>query len=386
MKPKPGVHAYVAISVLLATFAIGLGCASRADALSAGYGEGSGFCKEVTSSGYDLGANYDNVWACGPIPGNSVPGYGDVFEPTEYGFQCTELANRFLWDRWDIAPVYGYSLDGANFAATVHADHPSVPLVANGTAGQAYVAGDIVSFSGYGEGHVAVVTGSTENASGNGQVTIMEENASTSGAEKLTVSNWSLQKASGSYVTPYEFDALAPPPSPAPPPPPPPPPPVTVSNLLTDGGFQDGGVGWSGMAPPGGGVTNHVVYENASLAREGSHFMEANTSAPGGSIYQDTTVNLPAQSSVTASIWARGNPGNGVSGQHIQLCVWDLNSHTDACNSLTLSHQWQQVQVTTTMPSAATDLRTQVYMYGGGNLDFDGAVLVSCGVNSSKKS
>ena len=157
--------------------------------------------------------------------------------------------------------------------------------------------------------------------------------------------------------------------------PPPPPPPVTVSNLLTDGGFQDGGVSWSSIEPPGGGTTNRAVYENVTLAREGTHYMEANTSPNGGSIYQDTSVNLPAQSSATASIWARVNPAQAVPGQYIALCVWDLNSLTNSCTNLTLTHQWQQVQVTTTMPSAATDLRTQVYMFGEGNMDFDGAVL-----------
>ncbi len=156
---------------------------------------------------------------------------------------------------------------------------------------------------------------------------------------------------------------------------PPPPPPETMSNLLSDGGFQGGGVGWEAINPPGGGVTNHVVYENASLAREGTHYMEANTSTGGGSLFQDTSVNLPAESSATASIWARVNPGQGLSGQVIALCVWDLNSLTNACKNLALTHEWQEVQVTTTMPSAATDLRTQVYMYGEGNMDFDGAVL-----------
>ncbi len=157
--------------------------------------------------------------------------------------------------------------------------------------------------------------------------------------------------------------------------PPPPPPPVTVSNLLTDGGFQDGGVSWSSIEPPGGGTTNRAVYENVTLAREGTHYMEANTSPNGGSIFQDTSVNLPAQSSATASIWARVNPGQPVTGQSIALCEWDLNSLTNACDNLTLTHQWQQVQVTTTMPTATTDLRTQVYMFGEGNMDFDGAVL-----------
>ncbi len=156
---------------------------------------------------------------------------------------------------------------------------------------------------------------------------------------------------------------------------PPPPPSETVSNLLSDGGFQGGGVGWQALNPPGGGVTNHVVYENGSLAREGTHYMEANTSTNGGSIFQDTSVNLPAEASATASVWARVNPGQPLSGQTVVLCVWDLNSLTNACKNLELTHQWQQVQVTTTMPGAATDLRTQVYMNGEGNMDFDGAVL-----------
>ncbi len=170
-----------------------LGVASQADALAVGEGQGSGFCKSVTSAGYDLGANYDNVWACGPIPNGNEVGYGDEFEHSKYGFQCTELADRFLWDRWGISPVFGEGLNGENFAATVHADHTSVLLVANGTAGQPYEPGDIVSFSGDYEGHVAVVTSSTENSSGDGTVTIMEENTpsnlSSNGTETLRVPN-----------------------------------------------------------------------------------------------------------------------------------------------------------------------------------------------------
>jgi hypothetical protein len=128
------------------------------------------------------------------------------------GLQCTELANRALFDIWGLQPVFGSSLDGASFAETVHADYPSVPLVANGTSGRPYVPGDIVSFTGNSQepdGHVAVVIASTENGSGNGTATLMEENAASSGKEILTVSNWKLLPAAGAYVTPYDFDALA---------------------------------------------------------------------------------------------------------------------------------------------------------------------------------
>jgi hypothetical protein len=126
---------------------------------------------------------------------------------------------------------------------------------------------------------------------------------------------------------------------------------------------------------PSVGVTNHAVYANGSLAHDGSHYLEANTSSGGGSVYQDTSVNLGANASATASIWARLNPGTAAAGQRVELCVWDLNSLTNACDALSLTHDWQQLQATATMPSAATDIRTQVYLYGSGNMDFDGAVL-----------
>lgn len=183
-----------------------------AAAIAAGYGEGSGFCATVTSSGYDLGANFDNVWACGPIPGASgEPGYGDSFEQAPYGFQCIELADRFLWDAWGIDPVFGADLNGANYADTVHADNPSVSLVTNGTANKPYLPGDVVSFTGGpdDDGHVAVVTGSSENSTGDGTVSLTEEDASSSGQTKATVSNWSMGTPAGSDVTPYDFDALA---------------------------------------------------------------------------------------------------------------------------------------------------------------------------------
>ena len=168
----------------------------------------------------NLGANFDNVYACGPQPGSSFPSYGDSFQP-QGGFQCTELANRFLFDLFGQGPVFddsfnGENLDGDTFAATVNNAYPSDPLIANGTANQPYLAGDIVSFAdkpGHDEGgHVAVVMGSTYTAgdSGNYTITILEENSPTgpNGSESLNVSNWSLSTPSTSWVTPLNFLAL----------------------------------------------------------------------------------------------------------------------------------------------------------------------------------
>ncbi len=197
---------------------LGLWVPASAGALSRTTGKGAAFCARVISAGYPLGANLAGVWACGPLPGNSFPSYGDHFQP-DGGFQCTELANRFLWDRWHIAPIFGYTLDGTNYAETLSKDR-SVRLVANGTPGQPYVPGDIVSFRGTAgrelTGHVAVVIASTENALGNGTVTVMEENSPTKlaprGEQTMTVSHWILSATRRSYVAPKNFDALANPP------------------------------------------------------------------------------------------------------------------------------------------------------------------------------
>ena len=200
----------ILLTLTLSLFAV-IGSTRAADAsIPVGYGTGSGFCASVVSSGNNLGANFDNIYACGPIPGGSFPGYGDSFQPAG-GFQCTELANRFFYDVWGRGPIFGSSLDGANYVDTAHNSNPSVPDVANGTAGQPYLPGDIVSFTDGSFGHVAVVSASTYAAGdgGNYDVTIMEENAASSGQNTATVSQWSMGKPGGSNETPNDFLALA---------------------------------------------------------------------------------------------------------------------------------------------------------------------------------
>jgi hypothetical protein len=189
---------------------------ASAASLSSGEGSGPNWCSAY--GGTNL-TSFDNVYACG-LTKSSPSGAGATpFDPKYAGFQCAELAARFVWDEFGVAGKGGtpVAADGYNFASTVHTDDPSVPLVPNGTVGQPYLAGDIVSFNGViskgvnlePDGHVAMVTVSTENSAGNGAVTIMEQNsAAADGHETLTVSNWSLQKANGSYVTPSNFDAF----------------------------------------------------------------------------------------------------------------------------------------------------------------------------------
>lgn len=211
--------ALTALGVLL-SFVGSVGIASApasATSFSPGEGNGAQWCARY--GGTSL-ASFDNVFACST---KSVHAGATPFNPSVGGFQCTELADRFLWAHWQRQPIFSPTLDGASFASTVHSMYRSVPLVQNGTVGQPYEPGDIVSFSGKPgknepDGHVAIVVGSNENSEGDGTVTILEQNSPTGpqGEETLHVTNWTLETPASSWVTPTNFDALATAPSAAP--------------------------------------------------------------------------------------------------------------------------------------------------------------------------
>ena len=196
--------------------------ATPAMATSFTYGTGSGFCHQVDPpTGNYLGATLDNVWACGPEGGDfSVA----PFETSDFGFQCTELANRFLWDAHQLAPINdsdapGDNLVGGNFALSVHDQHTSIPLVSSGTK-TLPSAGDIISMwkgtGAYGQdgddSHVAVVTGVVATSSG-WNITVMEENAPDTdhGYNTITVSangaDWSYGPK---YFTSFDWVHFAP--------------------------------------------------------------------------------------------------------------------------------------------------------------------------------
>jgi len=145
-----------------------------ASATSFNPGEGSGAQWCARYGGINL-ASFDNVFACST---KSTSAGATPFNPSVGGFQCTELADRFLWDHWQRQPVFGATLDGASFASTVHSTYRSIPLISNGTTGQPYESGDIVSFTGKPgrnepDGHVAIVMASNENDAVDGTVTIL---------------------------------------------------------------------------------------------------------------------------------------------------------------------------------------------------------------------
>lgn len=148
-----------------------------------------------------LGASYLGVPVCGP---RHVTDHGpDVLWKAsgwgEYEWECTELAFRFL------RQVYGVSAYHANGVSVVAnyttADGGGLVKVTNGTTGKAPQPGDVMSFSSPSNaaGHVAVVTASSVDASGDGSITLMTQNDTTDGWRTLAVKAWRVA-AFGTYA------------------------------------------------------------------------------------------------------------------------------------------------------------------------------------------
>lgn len=151
-----------------------------------------------------------NIPICGPAPNDggtwqdvTLPGpYGSTgyFFNATTGFQCVELAERFLAVADGLAPVFA---NGQQVAENYHRAYPNTELYVNGSAGAIHhppVSGDVISFSNapnfdaYSDGHVAVVSSSSVNEeTGNGTVTIAQENVGT-GYQRYTLSleHWRL--------------------------------------------------------------------------------------------------------------------------------------------------------------------------------------------------
>jgi hypothetical protein len=120
-----------------------------------------------------------DVPACGPTGSVSIalPG-GDVWS----GWGCQELAQRFLYVNLGWDPTYE---TGARFVDDYAKAHGLEPVL-NGT-GRAPEVGDVISYSHSptwgGGGHVAIVSNVQVDASGNGAVQTLNENAQADGSD-----------------------------------------------------------------------------------------------------------------------------------------------------------------------------------------------------------
>jgi hypothetical protein len=170
--------------------------------------------KQLPGSGAIKPAAYTDssvvVPACGPLPGNQsgkpyVQAYpGGLNIP---GYQCVEFSERYLYYRFGV--TMSIPTNGDEVVAHYVAKYPSeFTSVANGTAGQAPMQGDVLSistsskFTSASGGHTGVVESSSVNGSGTGTVTIIEENASAapSGVQTLKITAWKVAVKGYAYV------------------------------------------------------------------------------------------------------------------------------------------------------------------------------------------
>src|SRR6266849_3584436 len=103
---------------------------AHASSYSPGEGAGAGFC---ASQGTTNIASFDNVYACANYNIND-----------SFGYQCTELSNRFEWAVYGKMPQPG--VNGRDLVGVLHSQD-GIPIDSNGP-GHLPAPGDVISMWG----------------------------------------------------------------------------------------------------------------------------------------------------------------------------------------------------------------------------------------------
>jgi hypothetical protein len=147
------------------------------------------------------GATWDGLSACGPRPEyGEGPDVSVHFPGAQWGvleWECVELSMRWMYEEWNVNP---YPANGSNvvwnyatFQSQYNPHGPALTAVANNGAGPMPVPGDVLSYGAASTaGHTSVVTATSIAANGDGTVTVLEENASATGWDTVSVSDWIL--------------------------------------------------------------------------------------------------------------------------------------------------------------------------------------------------
>jgi hypothetical protein len=139
-----------------------------------------------------LGSSWHNVLACGPRPSYTAgnPDHLVQFYSGAWGayeFECVELVMRFLYQEWGIAPFPGNGNSLKNYIPA------SMTFLPNGY--HSIVPGDAITENGSqvnSFGHTAIVTAVNLDSTGTGTITILEQNASSTGSRSLSVMDWTI--------------------------------------------------------------------------------------------------------------------------------------------------------------------------------------------------
>ncbi|WP_194891648.1 Ig-like domain-containing protein [Catenulispora pinisilvae] len=148
-------------------------------------------CDSGNSASYQLGSsNVRGIIACGPTP--AYPDYAkDVRDMSGFPiswneWECTELAGRYMYEAGYISNSYQAS--GGQIVENYRGS--KLTKVTNGQANNVSPApGDVISMATNGaDGHVALVLANNVNSSGNGSITLLQQNFSENGLGTMSVS------------------------------------------------------------------------------------------------------------------------------------------------------------------------------------------------------
>jgi hypothetical protein len=132
-----------------------------------------------------LGGSYRGLPACGPRYTYKIVDFGEGAK--QYEWQCPELTKRYLYLAYGTPPYLGHGKDVVN-----NYPEDNLDKVENGTPYKAPEPGDVISYGGPNTayGHTSLVTESTVDSEGTGEITIIEQNATADGIRTHTVDNW----------------------------------------------------------------------------------------------------------------------------------------------------------------------------------------------------
>ena len=139
---------------------------------------------------YPLGGSFRDLFACGPRPWfDDGPDVLVRFFPGAWGvleWQCTELSMRFMHLAYGIAP---YQANGNQVVP--HYTGDQLVKIENGTPGKPPQPNDVISSAPETTyGHTAVVIDSNLDTTGNGTITVLEQNSSETGVRIHNVVDW----------------------------------------------------------------------------------------------------------------------------------------------------------------------------------------------------
>jgi hypothetical protein len=141
---------------------------------------------------YRLGSTYLGLPACGTRPLSAGPSVLVDFyagAPSQREWSSVELPMRYLYQAFHIAP---YTANANQIVANDQAG--GMQKITNGTRGVPPRAGDVLTYGpATTYGHTSIVSSTNIDGSGNGTITVVEENNSAGGSSTLAVSGWTVQ-------------------------------------------------------------------------------------------------------------------------------------------------------------------------------------------------